>query len=55
MARYIVMLTHNEEIEVEANSESDALHKAYSMAEANCFWDEINIEEVEEEEENENE
>ena len=51
MARYIVMLTHNEEIEVEADSENDALHKAYNMTEADCFWDEINIEEVKDEEE----
>ena len=33
---YIVTLTHTEVIEVNAENESDALHKAYKMADAQC-------------------
>lgn len=48
MAQYVVMLSHNEIIEVEADNENEAIHKAYSMAEVNCVWDEVNVEETEE-------
>ena len=47
MKYYKVTLSHTEVIEVDADNENDALHKAYSMAEANCVWDECDIEEFE--------
>ena len=48
MAEYKVILTHTEVIYVEAENESEAIHKAYAEAENNCFWDEVDIEEIEE-------
>ena len=51
MSRYVVTLSHNEVIEVEADNENEAVHKAYKQAEANCFWHEVDVEEIEEEEE----
>ena len=48
MKNYKVTLIHTEVIYVEDDNENNALHKAYSEAETNCFWDEVNIEEVEE-------
>lgn len=50
MTRYMVTLTHNEMIEVEANNENEAVYKAYAQAEANCVWDEVDVEELEDEE-----
>lgn len=45
MKKYKVYLTHYENMEVEAENESEALTKAYKMAETDCFWDEAEVEE----------
>lgn len=50
MKNYIVTLTHNDVIKVIADNSNEALHKAYSLAETNCFWDETYVEECDEEE-----
>jgi len=46
--KYVVTLTHTEIIEVDAENETDAAHKAYRMADAQCVWDEVDIEETDE-------
>lgn len=53
MSRFVVTLSHNEVIEVEADNENEAVHKAYEQAEVDCFWDESDVEEIEEDEEDE--
>ena len=50
MKNFVVTLTHTEIIEVIANSSDEALHKAYNLADADCFWDETYIEECDDEE-----
>lgn len=50
MKSFVVTLVHTEEIEVTADSENEALHKAYRMADANCHWDEHYVEELDEDE-----
>ena len=45
----MVTLSHNEMIEVEANNEHEAVYKAYAQAEVNCVWDEVDVEELEDE------
>ncbi len=43
--KYTVTLTHTEIITVEAEDENDALRQAFDLADTNCFWDEVEIEE----------
>lgn len=43
MKTYTVTLTHTEVITVEAENEEDALEKAYSEAEYECYWNEFEI------------
>lgn len=48
MKKFKVTLVHTEVIEVdEAENESEAISKAYKMAEHNCVWDEVEVEEME--------
>lgn len=50
MKNFVVTLTHTEVIEVVADNSNEALHKAYSLADANCFWDETYVDECDDEE-----
>lgn len=49
---YIVTLTHTRNYEIEADSESEAISKAYNMARNNpvVYWDDVEVEEIDEEE-----
>lgn len=49
MKEYIVTLSHNEVINIEANTENEAIHKAYNLADYQGVWDEVEIEEIEDE------